>query len=96
MSIPTEQPAAAVVRTGARLLSKDEMLARVGGLTYPHIWNLMRKGKFPRSVVIGGGKSFWLEHEIDAYIASLPRRRLKGQTDGVPYGRRWAKAEGLA
>jgi hypothetical protein len=32
-----------------------------------------------------GGKVAWLEHEVDAWISALPRRRLKGETDGVPY-----------
>jgi predicted DNA-binding transcriptional regulator AlpA len=80
----TTAPADVVVRPGARLLSKGEVLDKIG-LTYPSIWKLMREGAFPRAVVIGGGKNFWLEHEIDEYIAKLPRRRLKGQDDGVPY-----------
>jgi predicted DNA-binding transcriptional regulator AlpA len=84
----TEQPAdAAVVRPGARLLSKNEILAKVN-LSYPSVWKLMLAGAFPRPVVIGGavgGKNAWFEHEVDAWIAALPRRRLKGQTDGVPY-----------
>jgi hypothetical protein len=47
--------------------------------------------------VIGttGGKNAWLEHEVDGWIANLPRRRLKGHTDGVPYHRR-RKAEASA
>jgi prophage regulatory protein len=85
MSKSNEQPADVVVRPGARLLSKGEVLDKIG-LSYPAIWSLIRKGAFPRAVVIGGGKNFWLEHEIDEFIASLPRRRLKGQDDGVPYG----------
>jgi predicted DNA-binding transcriptional regulator AlpA len=81
-----------VVRPGARLLSKGDVLDKVG-VTYPTIWKLMREGTFPRSVVVGG-KVFWLEHEVDEYIAKLPRRRLKGETDGVPY--RKAEAETAA
>ena len=37
----------------------------------------MRDGKFPRSRELGG-KSAWLESEVEAWIASLPTRRLKG------------------
>jgi predicted DNA-binding transcriptional regulator AlpA len=37
----------------------------------------MRDGKFPRSRVVGG-KSMWLSTEIDAWIAGLPVRQLKG------------------
>jgi len=44
----------------------------------------MRQGTFPRSVVVGG-KVAWLEHEVDEFIAKLPRRRLKGHGDGVPF-----------
>jgi predicted DNA-binding transcriptional regulator AlpA len=85
MAKSVEKPADAVVRPGARLLSKGEMLDKVG-VTYPTVWKLMRQGMFPRSVVIGG-KVAWLEHEVDEYIARLPRRRLKDQTDGVAYRR---------
>jgi prophage regulatory protein len=93
---PTEQSAGAVVRSGARLLSKGDVLDKVG-VTYPTIWKLMRQGAFPRAVVIGGGKNAWLEHEVDEFIAKLPRRRLKGQTDGVPYhGNAKRKAEAAA
>jgi prophage regulatory protein len=61
---------------GARLLSKGEVLDKVG-VTYPIIWKWMREGKFPRSVELGG-KVAWHEHEVDSWIANLPRRRLKG------------------
>jgi predicted DNA-binding transcriptional regulator AlpA len=80
---PTEQSAGVIVRPGARLLSKGELLDKVG-LTYPAVWKRMRTGAFPRAVVIGD-KCAWLEHEVDAWIAALPRRRLKGDTDGVAY-----------
>jgi predicted DNA-binding transcriptional regulator AlpA len=36
----------------------------------------MRQDKFPRARVIGG-KSFWFEHEIDAFLDTLPLRRYK-------------------
>jgi predicted DNA-binding transcriptional regulator AlpA len=82
-----------IVRRGARLLSKGDVLDKVG-LSYVSVWKLMREGAFPRSVVVGA-KVAWLEHEVDEYIAKLPRRRLKGGTDGVPYHhtKRKAKAE---
>jgi predicted DNA-binding transcriptional regulator AlpA len=83
-----------VVRPGARLLDRRELTAKVN-LTYPTIWKLMREGAFPRSVVIGG-KTLWLEHEVDEYIARLPRRRLKGETTGVPYRKTKRKAEAAA
>jgi predicted DNA-binding transcriptional regulator AlpA len=82
--------AAVVVRPGARLLDRKELTAKVN-LTYPTIWKLMREGAFPRSVVVGG-KVLWREHEVDEYIARLPRRQLKGETTGVPYRTRMAAA----
>jgi prophage regulatory protein len=61
--------------TPARLLSKPEVLDRVA-LTFPTVWKLMREGKFPRSRVLGG-KSVWLESDIEAWIAGLPERKYK-------------------
>jgi predicted DNA-binding transcriptional regulator AlpA len=93
---PTEQVTSSGVQPDIRLLSKGEVLAKVG-LSYVSVWKLIREGAFPRSVVIGGGKNAWLEHEVDAWIAALPRRRLKGQTDGVPHhGNPKPKAEAAA
>jgi predicted DNA-binding transcriptional regulator AlpA len=40
----------------------------------------MRAGTFPRSRVVGG-KSMWLLREIEEWMASLPVRRLKGDTE---------------
>ena len=59
-----------------RLIYKRELTRRVG-LSYPTIWKQMRDGKFPRGRVVGG-KTAWLESEIDNWIAGLPVRRLKG------------------
>jgi predicted DNA-binding transcriptional regulator AlpA len=63
-------------REGARLLSKREVLAIVG-VSYPTIWSMMRANTFPRSRVVGG-KSMWLSSEIEAWLAALPVRQLKG------------------
>lgn len=62
------------------LMSKREVLKTVG-LSYPTIWSRMRKGQFPRSVVVGKGaaaKVMWRKSEIEAWLESLPRQRLKG------------------
>jgi predicted DNA-binding transcriptional regulator AlpA len=61
---------------GIRLLDKAEILA-ITGVTYPTIWAWMRAGKFPRAR-IAGGKSMWLSSEIDAWLAGLQVRPLKG------------------
>jgi predicted DNA-binding transcriptional regulator AlpA len=65
-------------RQGAefRLLKKSEVLAIVG-VTYPSLWAWMRNGAFPRSRVVGG-RSMWRSDEIDAWLADLPVRPLKG------------------
>jgi predicted DNA-binding transcriptional regulator AlpA len=96
MNITVQKPADdVIVRRGARLLSKGDVLDKVG-LSYVSVWKLMREGAFPRSVVVGG-KVAWLEHEVDEFIAKLPRRRLKGHGDGVPYhGNAKRKAEAAA
>jgi len=60
-----------------RLIFKPELLRRVG-LSYSSIWNLMRQGRFPRSVAVTDGRVAWYEREIDEWIEALPRRRLKG------------------
>jgi predicted DNA-binding transcriptional regulator AlpA len=62
-----------------RLIERPEVLDKVP-LTYASIWQKMRDGTFPRSRAIGG-RSVWVEDEIDAWIAALPVRRLKGDAD---------------
>ena len=61
---------------GIRLLDKAEVLA-IANVSFPTVWAWMRAGTFPRSRV-AGGKSVWLSSEIEAWIAGLPVRRLKG------------------
>ncbi len=59
-----------------RLTFRPDLLRRIG-LSYPTVWRMMREGKFPRGRAVGG-KTAWLESEIDDWIAGLPVRRLKG------------------
>jgi predicted DNA-binding transcriptional regulator AlpA len=59
-----------------RLLDKAEVCA-IAGATYPTIWVWMREKRFPRSRACGG-KSMWLSTEIEAWMATLPVRPLKG------------------
>jgi predicted DNA-binding transcriptional regulator AlpA len=63
-------------RLGAHLLSKREVLA-IANVSYPTLWSWMRHGTFPRSRVVGG-KSMWLSTDIEAWLATLPVRKLKG------------------
>ena len=58
-----------------RLITKREVIQRVR-MSFPTIWKLMRQGRFPAARVIGG-KTFWIETEIDVYIDTLPFRRYK-------------------
>jgi predicted DNA-binding transcriptional regulator AlpA len=61
-----------------RLLDKAEILA-ITNVTFPTVWAWMRARTFPRSRVVGG-KSMWLSTEVDAWLAGLPVRVLKGDT----------------
>jgi predicted DNA-binding transcriptional regulator AlpA len=70
-----------------RLISKSELLKRVP-LSFPTIWKMMQQGGFPRARVIGG-KSVWIESEVDDFLAALPLRQYKGdvpraQTEADP------------
>jgi predicted DNA-binding transcriptional regulator AlpA len=58
-----------------RLISKSELLKRVP-LSFPTIWKMMQQGRFPRARVIGG-KSVWIESEVDDLLAALPLRQYK-------------------
>jgi predicted DNA-binding transcriptional regulator AlpA len=64
-----------------RLISKHEVVDRVG-VAYPTLWQWMRKGCFPRARALGG-KTVWIKSEIDAWLASLPKRALKGDEEAA-------------
>jgi predicted DNA-binding transcriptional regulator AlpA len=68
---------------GEHLLDKDEILA-LTGVSFPTIWSWMRQGRFPRSRVVGAGrssKSVWLSNEVEAWLRELPVRKLKGDEE---------------
>jgi predicted DNA-binding transcriptional regulator AlpA len=67
-------------------IDKAETLRRVS-LTYVTVWKLMRDNKFPRSRNLGG-KSAWLEHEVEAWIKSRPLVPIKdeGETQQTAEG----------
>jgi prophage regulatory protein len=51
------------------ILRRKEVEARTG-LSRSSIYALIREGKFPAQVAIGGGRAVgWVAAEIDAYIA---------------------------
>jgi predicted DNA-binding transcriptional regulator AlpA len=64
-----------------RLLSKPEVLA-ITNVSYPTLWSWMRRGEFPRAR-IAGSKNFWRSDEVDAWLAGLQVRRLKGDADAA-------------
>jgi predicted DNA-binding transcriptional regulator AlpA len=59
-----------------KLISKRQLLAKVP-MSYPAVWQAMRDGRFPRSRA-AGGRVFWVESEVDAWINGLPFQVLKG------------------
>ena len=65
------------ITASKRLLNRKE-LVEIVGLSYPSIWRLMCEDQFPRSVVLGRNRVAWFEAEVDAWLESLERRRLKG------------------
>jgi predicted DNA-binding transcriptional regulator AlpA len=84
MALPQSdtRPAPEQIRTGyrsqgpPRLLDKAEICA-IANVTFPTVWAWMRAGTFPRGRIVGG-KSMWLSSEVDAWVTTLPVRRLKG------------------
>jgi predicted DNA-binding transcriptional regulator AlpA len=70
-----------VDRDGIRLLSKLEVIDRVGA-SYPTLWHWMRQGKFPRSRALGG-KTVWIASEVEGWMAALPKRPLKGDVEAA-------------
>jgi predicted DNA-binding transcriptional regulator AlpA len=64
------------VAVPVRLLNRHEVVA-ITGLTYPSIWQRMKRGEFPRSRVLGE-RSVWRSDEIDQWLANLPLRPLMG------------------
>ena len=68
-----------------KMISKRALLDLIP-LSYPTIWQLMRRGKFPRSVKLGDGpnaKVAWYLDEVSEYQASLERTELKPSTTPV-------------
>ena len=71
-------------RRPVRLIFKPEVLHRVG-LSFPTIWKMMRQGRFPPARIIGG-KSAWIESEINDFLAGLPLRRYKSDLSPAAEG----------
>lgn len=70
---------------GFELLSKDQVLKLLGGVSHVTLWDMIRRGIFPNARVIskdGGHRSAirWIAHECYAAIANMPKRIPKGST----------------
>jgi predicted DNA-binding transcriptional regulator AlpA len=76
---------------GGHLLAKRDVLA-ITNVTFPTLWAWMRAGKFPRARVVGA-KSMWLSTDIEAWLATLPVRRLKGDAPEAPASEKPAGVE---
>jgi predicted DNA-binding transcriptional regulator AlpA len=65
-----------------RLLTKRDVCA-LTGFSYQTIWGWMQRGQFPRSRFIGGksSRTVWLPSEIEEWLNTLPKRRLKGDAE---------------
>lgn len=50
-----------------RLLKIKDVLERIP-VSRAHIYNLIREGKFPRQIHLGGTGAFWVEEEVEAWI----------------------------
>jgi predicted DNA-binding transcriptional regulator AlpA len=75
-SAPSQEPNASLRDDPAvRLLSKRQLLDRVP-LSFPSIWQMMRRGEFPAARTIGS-RPFWLESEINEWVSSRPVRTYK-------------------
>ena len=61
-----------LVARNDRLLRCQEVVARCS-TSRSKIYRLINQGRFPRPLKIGGRSVRWLESEITAWLASLPR-----------------------
>jgi predicted DNA-binding transcriptional regulator AlpA len=80
-----EEVAQAVVETPPkplRMIDKDELLRKVP-FSFTTIWKWMGDGKFPLSRNCGG-KSTWVESEIDEWISERPANTFKQKTGLEP------------
>lgn len=57
-----------------KVLSIREVVSRVG-LSRSTIYEMIRRGEFPAPIELGPNRVGWLSDEIDAWLATRPRRR---------------------
>lgn len=56
------------------LLTIDEVMRLAGYKSRSSIYRLVRQGRCPSPVVIGGGRVRWRSSEIDQWLQGLPRQ----------------------
>jgi len=88
---PTSAPPAAEHQESswANLLPDTPLLTRAQLLkiipvTYPVIWDWIRKGEFPRAIKIGKHKVAWRRDEVIRWLEGRERQRLLGDKPNNP------------
>ena len=67
--------------TPCRLLTKKQ-LQEIIPLSHSTIWEMTRRGEFPRAIKIcGSNRVAYREDEVRAWIESRPRQELKEKSD---------------
>jgi prophage regulatory protein len=72
----TAAPALEVAETvpaNKKFIYKGEVLERTG-VSAQCVWRWMKEGTFPAAVAVGG-RTAWLESDIDAWMSSRPLRQ---------------------
>ena len=64
-SVNTADPGSA---TSKRLIPKEVVRDRLGGIRDATLWRLEKRGDLPKPVKLSPGRVMWIEHEIDALI----------------------------
>ncbi len=66
-----------------RLVTQRGLKAEYGvDYSNGHLLRLEAQGRFPRRVKIGGGRTAWFAHEIEAWLRSLGTIRDQGDVKG--------------
>jgi prophage regulatory protein len=73
-------PSPSIAAAHAKFLRLPSVLARVP-YSRPSLYRLVREGKFPRPIRLGGGKAVaWLESDIDDFMTE----RIQASRDTSP------------
>jgi predicted DNA-binding transcriptional regulator AlpA len=60
------------------IMFRDELLETLK-VTSPTVWLWMVRYGFPKPIVCGGSRSAWYVDEVEQWLASRPRRKIKGR-----------------